>query len=260
MDFSDPHQRAAFFELHSGLPREGPGNRESTARALALAGALPPAPRVLDIACGPGMQTMDLAALLPAARITAVDLHAPYLEELRRRAEAAGAADRIEILRADMTALPFAPDSFDLIWCEGAAYIMGVGNALRAWRPLLRAGGKLALTEAVWLKPDPPEPVRRCWAEYPAMADIEASRALVRDCGYELLGDFVLPDAAWWDDYYGPKEKRLMELLPIRAGDPIASAILGESREDLAIHRKYSGYYGYVFLVLALAKRPAAIG
>ncbi len=91
------------------------------------------------------------------------------------------------------------------------------------------------------------------------MADIEASRALVRDCGYDLLGDFVLPDAAWWDDYYGPKEKRLLELLDrIRAGDPIAAAILGECRHDLAIHRKYSEYYGYVFLVLALANRPAA--
>ncbi|MFM9843412.1 MAG: class I SAM-dependent methyltransferase [Dongiaceae bacterium] len=251
MDFSDPHQRAIFFELHSGLPREGPGNRESTARALALAGVLPAAPRILDIACGPGMQTMDLASLLPAARITAVDMHEPFLEELRRRAKAAGVADRIEILRGDMAALPFPPASFDLIWCEGAAYIMGVGNALRVWRPLLRAGGKLALTDAVWLKPDPPEPVKRCWAEYPAMADIETNRKLVRDCGYELLGDFVLPDAAWWDDYYGPMENRLLELAPKYASDPVANAILLESSGEIELFRLHSAYFGYVFLVTA---------
>ena len=251
MDFSDPRQRAIFFDLHSGMPREGPGNRESTARALAMAGALPPAPRVLDIACGPGMQTMDLAAMLPAAQITAVDMHGPFLEELRRRVQAAGAENRIEAVQADMAALPFAPGSFDLIWCEGAAYIMGVGNALRAWRSLLRPGGKLALTEAVWLKPDPPEPVRRCWAEYPDMRNIEFNRKLVSDCGYELLGDFVLPDAAWWDDYYGPMEKRLLELAPKYAGDPVAMAILEENNSELKLFRLHSAYFGYVFLVTA---------
>jgi len=195
MDFADPHHRRIFFELHSGLPREGPGGRDCTARALAMAGPLPPHPPILDVACRPGMQTMDLAALLPQARIVAVDTHFPFLEELQRRARAAGAAHRIEALRADMAALPFAPGSFDLIWCEGAAYIMGVGKALRAWQPLLRRGGKLALTEAVSLKSGAPEPVKRCWAEYPDNRDIAFNRRLVRECGYELLGDFVLPTA-----------------------------------------------------------------
>ncbi len=255
MDFSDPHQRRIFFELHSGLPREGPGNRGSTARALALAGTLPPAPLVLDIGCGPGMQTMDLASLLPAARITAVDMHKPFLDQLRRRTKTAGTENRIEAVQADMAALPFAPGSFDLIWCEGAAYFMGVGNALRAWRPLLRRGGKLALTEAVWLEADAPEPVRRCWAEYPDMRDIEFNRKLVRECGYELLGDFALPDAAWWDDYYGPMEKRLAELMPKHAGDPVAASVLAENRDEMELHRKYSRYYGYVFLVMRPASR-----
>lgn len=42
------------------------------------------------------------------------------------------------------------------------------------------------------------------------------------------------------------------------AGNPIATAILRESRDELELHRNYSEYYGDVFLVLALAKRPAA--
>ena len=50
--------RAIFFDLHSDLPHEGPDNRASAARALAMAGPLPANPRALDIDCGPGMQTM----------------------------------------------------------------------------------------------------------------------------------------------------------------------------------------------------------
>ena len=41
-------------ELHEGLPRLGPGNTESTLRALALCEHLPAAPDILDVGCGTG--------------------------------------------------------------------------------------------------------------------------------------------------------------------------------------------------------------
>lgn len=252
MDFNDPKMRAVFLDLHSGLPREGPGNRDCTEQALKLAGDLPSPAKVLDIACGPGMQTMDLADLLPDAEIMAVDTHEPFVEEANRRARARGVNDRVRAAYGDMTALAFPAASFDLIWCEGAAYIMGVGNALRSWRLLLKPGGKLALSEAVWLSPDPPDELRRMWLEeYPDMRDVAGCRALVRECGYELLGDFVLPDRAWWDDYYAPQEQRLAELAPKYAGDPVAEAVLREAREEMEFHRTHAAYYGYVFLVMA---------
>jgi len=252
MDFGDPRVRRAFFDVHSGLPREGPGSRDCTARALALAGPLPERARLLDIACGPGMQTMDLAALLPEARIVALDNHAPFLAELQRRAAAGGVAERVAPVLGDMAALPFPAGSFDLLWCEGAAYIMGVARALQAWRPLLRPGGRLALTEAVWLRPDAPAAVRRCWApDYPDMGDIESCRRLVQACGYALLGDFVLPERAWWEHYYEPMQERVAQVAPRYAGDAVGEAVLEACREEIEIYRAFADYYGYVFLVLA---------
>jgi len=100
----DAAYRRAFFALHDDLPREGQGNRESTARALALAGALPARARVLDIACGPGAQTLDLASLLPEAEIPTLDNHAPFLAALARRAAAAGVAERVHPVQGDMAA------------------------------------------------------------------------------------------------------------------------------------------------------------
>lgn len=247
----DDSARAAFFALHHGLPREGPGSRESTARALALAQPLPAMPRVLDIGCGPGMQTMDLAALLPAASIVAVDLHPAFVEETRRRAEERGVAPRVEVREADMTALPLDDASFDLVWCEGAAYVMGLPAALAAWRRLLRPGGRLALTEAVWLTGDPPEVVRRFWqAGYPAMTNVSGCRAIIEQAGYELRGDFVLPISAWWDEYYRPLQARMEALAAARGGDPVVARVLDEHREEIAMHERHGDCYGYAFFVM----------
>jgi len=50
-----------FFEIHKDLPREGPGGNEYTRKAFYMLGDLPPEPYILDIGCGPGMQTIELA-------------------------------------------------------------------------------------------------------------------------------------------------------------------------------------------------------
>ena len=116
--------------------------------------------RVLDIASGPGAASLVLLDALPEAQVTATDRHAPFLEAAAARVAAAGHAARFRTVAADMAALPFAPESFDLLWCEGAAYIIGVPAALAAWRPLLAPGGRLAFSEAVWLT-DAPAPRAR---------------------------------------------------------------------------------------------------
>jgi hypothetical protein len=40
-----------------------------------------------------------------------------------------------------------------------------------------------------------------------------------RTCGYEPLGNFTLPDLAWWEHYYTPLEARLPRLYEKYAGD-----------------------------------------
>ncbi len=251
MDFSNPRRRSAFFEIHRDLPREGPGDRASTLRALAMAGDLPRAARVLDIACGPGAQTLDLASALPDARIIALDNHRPYLAALRRQVDDGGPGERIETVVGDMAAMVFPARSFDLIWCEGAAYILGVPRALELWRPLLRTGGRIALTEAVWLRPDPPDEARTNWLDYPAMTDVAGVRGQFAGAGYELLGDFVLPSAAWWN-YYGPMEERVADLRNRLAADPDALAVWREARDEIDAYRRHGDSFGYAFFVAAL--------
>ena len=61
-----------FFEIHKDLPREGPGDNESTQKAFSFLEDLPSNPYFLDIGCGPGMQTIQLAKLIDG-KIIAID-------------------------------------------------------------------------------------------------------------------------------------------------------------------------------------------
>jgi len=68
-----------FWEVHNGLPREGPGDIESMKKAYRMLKDLPEKPRILDIGCGPGMQTIERAKL-SGGQIVAVDNHQPFLK------------------------------------------------------------------------------------------------------------------------------------------------------------------------------------
>lgn len=82
------------------------------------------------------------------------------------------------------------------------------------------------------------------------MEDVASARRRAREHGYELLGDFVLSDAAWQTHYYGPLETRLNAAAARFAGDPVAERVLAEIRDEIDCRRAWPEYYGYLFLVL----------
>jgi SAM-dependent methyltransferase len=241
--------RTIFWEIHSDLPREGPGDDESTRKAFLMASELPPRPCVLDVGAGPGMQTTALARISDGT-IVAVDTHRPFLDELRRRAQEAGVSHRVTAVNASMAALPFRNESFDLLWSEGAIYILGFREGLTAWKPLLAADGYIAVTEPCWLRTDIPADVRAHWAEYPGMTTIENTQRIMDECGYREVGHFVLPNASWWNNYYGPLEQKLKTLRDKYRAEPDALRQVDEAQREIDMHRKHAQLYGYVFFVM----------
>ncbi len=63
-----------FYELFESLPRCGPGDNKSTRRAYHVLKDVPQQPCILDIGCGPGVQTLELARV-SNGRIVALDNH-----------------------------------------------------------------------------------------------------------------------------------------------------------------------------------------
>lgn len=245
------HTRNAFFSLHHGLPRQNPGSDATTRRLLALAGPQPDRPRVLDLGCGPGRAALLLAAEA-GAEVTAVDLHQPFLDELREAADARGLGDRIHTVRADMGDLSgprFADGSFDLVWAEGSAYIIGFDTALRDWQRLLAPGGSMVITECVWTTEEPTEGARAFWDRHAGLRTVAAHSAAAVAAGCHVLGVLVQP-VSDWDEYYVPLARRAAAA---DASAPGMAQVLASTAEELAVRRDHGTEYGSAGYVL----RPA---
>jgi SAM-dependent methyltransferase len=242
-------QTSLLVALHQGLRRLGPGSARCTLKALGLCAKLPPAPDILDIGCGTGASSLVLASVTDG-RMVATDVFTAFLGQLRVRAAAMGLARRIRTVAADMQRLPFADGSFDLIWSEGAAYVMGFDAALAAWRPLVRVHGYLVVSELSWFRPDPPAEVRGFWeVHYPAIRRVEDSLAAAETAGWTHIGGFHLPAAAW-DRYHAPLARRLPIFRRLHAGDPDARAVADMTEQEMSLMRRYADVCGYEFFVL----------
>jgi SAM-dependent methyltransferase len=234
------NQMSAFFELHRDLPREGPGEAADVAWATALAGLAPDA-EMADVACGPGGDIAALLAAAPQGHVTALDKTAHFVEAAR----AAWQDDpRVTVLKADMGRIM---NDYDLIWCAGAVYFLGVTEALKAWRKALRPGGMIAFSEPCWLTDAPSPRAAKLWAEYPPMSDAAGIAARVEAAGYEILGTRLLSDAAW-EGYFTPIDGRIAGL---RAGaSPALQAVIEEAEEEAGCWRAHRDEFGYLLHVV----------
>ena len=240
-----------FYKIYDALPRGGPGNIESTRKAFDLLADLPEKPDILDIGCGKGIQTIELMNISDG-RIVAVDNHRPFLDALKQSAVLTGLSDRLLCLQGDMFSLGFRPNAFDLIWSEGAIYILGFENGLKSCKQLVRANGYVAVTEISWLKENPPIEVAEFFGqEYPDMKDIQGNFEIIEAAGYDLIDYFILPEDAWWDDYYLPLDQQIGDLQSEYKDNAQAQELFEILRLEIDMYRKFSDYYGYVFYIIS---------
>jgi serine/threonine-protein kinase HipA len=239
---------SVWWRLNGELAQQGPGSDESTLKALRALGPLPKSPRILDMGCGPGRQSLALIRET-AGTLVGLDLLLPFLRQLDLRSREQGLSDRVQTVCADMGHPPIAAGRFDLLWSEGAIYIPGFETGLTRWRELLRDGGSMAVSELSWVA-DPPRETREFWeAAYPAVADVATNCDRAERAGYEVISTFELPIGDW-KAYYDPIEERATELLPEYEDDPAALEVLSGHREEVRILEESEGSYTYVFYLL----------
>jgi len=239
-----------FYNIFEQLPRQGPGDAKFTRRAFECMDDLPDEPRILDIGCGSGMQTLVLSELTKG-RITAIDDHEPFLNTLKQRADKAGVGNRIQCLNADMHDPGFEPRTFDIIWAEGSIFVIGFEKALKTWKKFLKPGGYMAVTDINWLRKYPPTELKAYWnQEYPEMVSVRNYIDIIRNTDYVLIDHFILPENAWWDDYYEPLEILLHKLKKKYTSRSKEMDVIRSLQKEIDIFRTYADYYGYVFYII----------
>ena len=233
-----------FLAIFEPLESHGPGSQEDSLAALAL---LPHSPRsILDMGCGPGNSTLLLAQHAPG-HIIALDSLEQSLRRLVERAASSELTERISPVSAGMEAAPFAPHSFDLIWCENSVYAIGFERALELWRPLLRTGGLLVVSDLVWTCEEPTPELAAFWKDgYPDMAHRMDREQRINELGFDLIGAQPLQHEAW-ANYYEPLTRRLDEVRDEMGGSEVVAEL---DHEIEILRRQAEGEFNYVFFVM----------
>ena len=232
--------------LFEGLKRLGPGSEEATRKALAMLHPLPDHPYILNIGCGTGAQARVLATL-PGARQTAIDIYLPFL----RQAYADGDSATLWVA-GSMDALPALPKSADLIWSEGAIFILGFEAGLNSWVPFLKDDGQMVVSDLVWHRqgPRPGEVEAFVEEECPDLPTEDEVISIIRNAGLVLRDRFRLPAENWLKNFYDPLEDR-MEAFREEMGDkPGVEELLERTRREIEIFRAYPDWYGYTFFIM----------
>ncbi|MFI8288635.1 methyltransferase domain-containing protein [Streptomyces sp. NPDC085614] len=197
--------------------------RTAANSAAYLIPELRPGLDVLDVGCGPGTITADLAALVAPGRVTAVDAAPDVLDKARQVADERGLKN-VEFAVADVHALDFPDDSFDVVHAHQVLQHVGDPvRALREMRRVCRPGGVVAARDSdygsfAWF---PERPALDAWqALYRRVAranggEPDAGRRLfswARRAGFTQITTtaatwcFAQPDErAWWSGLWADR-------------------------------------------------------
>lgn len=111
-----------------------------------------PGERLLDLGCGPGQLSTELATEVGRrGAVVGLDRAAGMVRSARQRALETGVGQRCSFAQADATALPLADASCDAaVVVQVLEYVPDVAGALRELHRVLRPGGRAVVVDTDW--------------------------------------------------------------------------------------------------------------
>ena len=186
-------------------------------------------PRILDIGCGSGVPTIELAKLSDG-EIIGIDINQSLLDKLNRRIEEEGFSSRVKTVKCSLFEIDFPDESFDIIWAEGSIWIIGFEKGLKEWNRLLKTNGFLVVHDEI--------------------KTVSNKLKKIPSCGYKLINYFSLPEDVWWIEYYRPLEIRIKELRIKYNNDPEALKILKKFQNEIDMVKKNPKDHASAFYIM----------
>ncbi len=174
-------------------------------------------PRILDIGCGSGVPTLELARL-SQGEVIGIDIDQPALDQFTRKIKEAGLTEQVKAVNCSMFDVDFPDESLDIIWSEGSIYAIGFQRGLQQWRRFLKLGGFMVIHDE--------------------KGNVKEKLEQISNCGYELLGYFILSEDTWWTEYFAPLEKLITESRTRYNDDPKILEEIHRAQEELDMFKK----------------------
>lgn len=173
-------------------------------------------PRILDVGCGSGVPTMELARL-GQGEVIGIDIDQPALDKLKKKISEAGFSDRVQAVNRSMLDMAFPDESFDIIWSEGSISVIGFERGIQEWKRFLKPNGFMVIHDE--------------------KGNVEEKLEQISKCCYKLLGYFILSEDTWWTEYFAPLEKLIAKSQTSYTDGPQALEELNQAQRELEMFK-----------------------
>ena len=173
-------------------------------------------PRILDIGCGSGVPTMELARL-GQGEVIGIDIDQPALDKLTKKIREAGFSNRVQAVNCSILDMIFPDESFDIIWSEGSIFVIGFKRGIQEWKRFLKPNGFMVIHDE--------------------KGNVEEKLEQISRCGYKLLGHFILSEDTWWTEYFAPLEKLIAKSQTSYTDDPHTLEELNQAQRELEMFK-----------------------
>ncbi len=145
-------------------------------------------PRILDIGCGSGMPTLELAKL-SNGEIIGIDIDQRALDKLNLKIKQESLSGRVKVYNRSVYDTEFEENTFDIVWEEGVIHLLDLKKALTECNRVLKLNGFMVTGEAAnWAE--------RKLKHFPRF-------------GFKLIEQIPWEKKCWWTEYYKPLEEKI---------------------------------------------------
>jgi cyclopropane fatty-acyl-phospholipid synthase-like methyltransferase len=145
-------------------------------------------PRILDLGCGQGQQTIELARL-SGGNVLGIDIDESALLNFRKRIEQSGLSNRVTAHKLSLFDSRLPAESFDILWEEGVMHLLDPERSFATCRNLVQPMGFLVMHEQLkWF---------------------EQVREQIPGWGWVFADQHLLPKHFWWTNYGAPLQERI---------------------------------------------------
>jgi len=186
-------------------------------------------PRILDIGCGSGVPSIELAKL-SSGEVTGIDIDQSCIDEFNRKIKAENLGNRVKAIKLSLFEIKFPDEAFDVVWSEGVIGSIEFETSLTEWRKLLKHNAYLVI-------------------HYQVNRVLEVLSRIPQH-GYKLADTVSLPEDAWWIEFYKPMEEKMDALLQKYRNSSDALKLLNKYKREIKMVKKNPRNFSAAFYIM----------